>query len=159
APSGTWTWALTLSLTASLTFPVALIVTIMVGANLLVAARRNERMLALLSSVGASPGKLFRVVSATGVATGLAASVISVALGVPLSWLVLGRAASVDIVAVLALSSLAIVLGWLASVVPAIAATSLDTVRILRGIPKTSRSTWKASRVGRMLLAIGLSML
>lgn len=159
SPANTWTWALTLSLTASLTFPAALIVTIMVGANLLVAARRNERMLALLSSVGASPGKLFRVVSATGIATGLAASVISIVLGVPLAWLVLGRVASVNVVAVIALALLAIVLGWLASVVPAIAATSLDTVRILRDIPKTPRSTWKASRVGRMLVAIGLAML
>lgn len=159
SPSGTWTWAATLSLTASLTFPVALIVTIMVGANFLVAARRNERMLALLSSVGASPATLFRVVSATGVAIGVLASVISFVVGVPLAWLVLGRVASVNIVAVVALALLAIVLGWLASVVPAIAATSLDTVRVLRDIPRTAKSTWKASRVGRMLVAIGFAML
>src|SRR5690606_30315578 len=34
-----------------------------------------------------------------------------------------------------------------------------DTVRILRGIPKAANSTWKASRVGRMLVAIGFAML
>src|SRR5690606_29022012 len=127
--------------------------------NFLVAARSNERMLALLSSVGAPPGALFRVVSATGLATGLVASVISVVVGVPLGWVVLGRVASVDVVAVVALALLATVLGWLGSVVPAIAATNLDTVRILRGIPRPARSTWKASRVGRMLVVIGFAML
>lgn len=159
AASGSWAWASTVTLSTTLAFPVAVIVTIMVGASFLVAARRNERMLALLGSVGASPGTLFRVVSATGLATGVAASAISVVVGVPLAWLMLGRVASVNVLAVVGLALVATVLGWLASVVPAIAATSLDTVRILRGVPKPASSTWKASRVGRMLVAIGFAML
>lgn len=140
---------------ATLALPVALAITVMVAANLLMAARRNERMLALLSSVGAPPSTLFRVVSTNGIASGVGAAAITLVVGIPLGWLLLGSLAPFNVYAVGGLALLAIVFGWAASVAPALVATRLDTMRVLRGVPKAANGNWRADRVARVLAVVG----
>lgn len=143
---------------ATLVLPLVLVIVVMMAANLLVAGRRSERMLALLSSVGAPPAALFRLVSATGIIMGAGAAAVSLVAGIPIAWAWLGRVAAFSPVAVLGLASLAVVFGWAASVVPAIAATTVDANRVLRDIPRQAGGEWRTDRIGAVLTASGLAM-
>lgn len=142
----------------SVALPFALAIVVMSAANLLSTARRNERMLALLISVGAPPSALVRVVLASGALTGAIAGLFSL-LGVPVAWLALGAVTGVDAVAVTFLALSTVVLGMLAAVVPAIVASSVDANRLLRGIPRPARGEWRTDRIGAVITTIGLAML
>ena len=149
----------------SFAIPVAFVITVMVGAAVMVSARRHERMLALLESIGAPPAVLFRVVSATGLVIGVLSALFSIVAGLVIGYLWLGPAASrtsdaqINPLAVIGIALVSVLLGWATSIIPAIRATSLDLNRVLRGTPKPVSGRWATGRVGRILMTVGLGML
>lgn len=153
------TAVVTTATAATLAFPLALAIVALVGANLLMAARRSERTFALLGSVGAPPGALFRIVSSTGLLSGITAAVVTVIVGVPAAWLSLGAIAPVDIGVVALLATAAVAIGWSASVVPGLVAAKVDAVRVLRGLPAPARGRWRTDRIGLVLTVIGFGAL
>ncbi len=152
-----WTALASTAAAATLAVPLGLAIVVMVAANLLVAARRNERTFALLSSIGASPSALFRVVSANGLLSGLAAAVVTVVVGIPAAWLWQDAITPVNAVAVALLAVLAVGFGWAASIVPALVATQVDVTRVLRAIPAPARNRWRTDRIGLALTVVGLA--
>lgn len=136
--------------------PFLIAIVVMIAANALVATRRDERMLALLRSAGASRGSLFRFVSAGGVLSGLAAAVLAVAVGITLSWLWRGQIAPVSPGPVIGIAVLCLVLGWAASVVPGIVASAVDANRVLRGLPRATSGQWRTDRIGAVIVLIGV---
>lgn len=149
----------------SFVIPVAFVITVMVGAAVMVGARRHERMLALLESIGAPPAMLFRVVSATGLWIGMVSALFSIVAGLLIGYLWLGPAATrasdaqINPLVVVGIALVSVLLGWATSVIPAVRATSLDLNRVLRGTPKPVSGRWATGQVGRILMAVGLGML
>lgn len=152
-----WTPVAATAAAATLAVPLGLAIVVLVAANLLVAARRNERAFALLGSIGAAPATLFRIVSASGLLNGLAAAAITVVVGIPTAWAWHGSVIPVSALAVILLALLAVVFGWAASVVPALVATQVDVTRVLRAIPVPARRRWRTDRVGLVLAVVGLA--
>src|SRR5690606_11525443 len=143
--------------TSVVLLPLIVAIAVMVGANALVATRRDERMLALLRSAGASRGSLFRFVSASGVLTGLAAAVASVIVGIPVAWLWLGQVTVVAPGPVAGIAVLCLVLGWATSVAAGVVASTVDANRVLRGLPRKTDGQWRTDRIGAVLVCIGIA--
>src|SRR5690606_39564031 len=137
--------------------PLIVAIAVMIGANALVATRRDERMLALLRSAGASRGSLFRFVSASGVLSGLAAAVASVIVGIPVAWLWLGQVTVVAPGPVAGIAVLCLVLGWATSVAAGVVASTVDANRVLRGLPRKTDGQWRTDRIGAVLVCIGIA--
>jgi putative ABC transport system permease protein len=117
---------------------------LLAGPAFAVGARRRERELALIAANGGSPAQLRRVVLADGVVLGFAGGLVGVAVAIlvafaarPLveTYVVHARAGGYRILplALVVIAALAITVGVLASLTPAVIAARQDTASVLTG--------------------------
>lgn len=140
-------------------------VALLAGSAFLVGARQQQRALATVATVGADRSVLRRIVTANGVVLGLVGGLVGAVLGVVGALLVMRvtddgswtRYPGVHLVWPLlaAIVLFGVVVGWIAALVPARAASRLDVVRALRGA-RTPQRTGKRPIAGVVLLAIGI---
>lgn len=152
---------ITLAVAAIGAFEVGLLA----GAAFTVAARSAARSLAIISSVGAPRRTVIGIVSAQGIVLGLVSGVIGAGAGIGAAALGIhlfgdGSATQfpglhVPWTFLVGTIVYATVVGWLAALVPAVAASRMDVVRALRGARKPSRPSRIAPIVGVILLAGG----
>lgn len=142
-------------------------VCLLAGAAFAVSAKRRQRELAILSSVGAERRTLFAVMSFEGILLGFAGGIVGTALGV------LGAHIAEPLIAdglatrfpgfhvdwpVLALIVLgATASGWIAAAIPARTASRVDVVAALRGAQRPPRVSLRRPIVG-FFLAVGGSI-
>ncbi len=140
-------------------------VALLAGSAFLVGARLQQRTLAVISSVGADGSVLQRIVTANGVVLGAVGGAIGLGLGI-VGAVVLMRLTDdgtwmqypgLHLVWPLlaGIAIFGVVVGWIASLVPARAASGFDVVRALRG----ARSPQRIGRrpvVGIALLTAGI---
>ncbi|MBC7762239.1 MAG: ABC transporter permease [Candidatus Saccharibacteria bacterium] len=140
-------------------------IVLLAGAAFAVTARKQQRTLAIVASVGANRSTLFGVLSATGVVLGFLGGVAGVTVGV-------GGAAVFMAVTrdgsstqypgfhfepallgfVIAFS---VLVGWIASLAPAISASKLDVVAALRGSRRPPKPNRRRPIAGLVVLVAG----
>lgn len=122
------------------------LVVLLAGAAFAVSARRQQQSLAVAASVGAARSDVFRVVVMQGTVLGAISGAVGIALGAGLAWAALeltdtGAVNSfwgnwgyhVPWAAIAGLAGFAVVIGTLAAIAPARAATRGDVLGALRG--------------------------
>ena len=140
------------------------VVLLLAGAAFAVGARREQRTLALIGSVGARRRTLFQIITANGIVLGTTAGVTGVILGSSggyfayqlanngnridypgfhINWLALG-----------VIAGSAIIAGWIAAIVPAIIASKIDVVAALRGATRPSRSHRRITIAGTAVTSL-----
>lgn len=144
------------------------LVVLLAGAAFSVSARRQQRALAVAASVGASRASVFRVVLLQGTVLGLIGGVIGAAIGIGLGILLLhllddGSAGTfwgvhVPWPALVAVVVFAVVVGTIAAIAPARAATKGEVIAALRGARKpvsvrVDRPLW-----GSLLIVVGVAL-
>ncbi|SDB93816.1 putative ABC transport system permease protein [Sanguibacter gelidistatuariae] len=141
---------------------------LLIGPAFAVGARRNERMLALVASVGGDRATLRRVVLAGGLVIGFGASLVAVAVGIVLSVLTVAVVRRVqplalagDVLPVPALvmivaagTAIAVVAAWL----PARGAARTDVAAVLAGRRGEARPRRRVPVVGVILLVSGIAL-
>lgn len=146
------------------------LVVLLAGAAFAVAARRQQRSLAVAGSVGAARGDVFRIVALQGTALGSAAGVAGVAAGAGLAWLALevtdrGAISSfwgnwgynVPWPLLVGIAVFAVVVGTLAAVAPARAASRGDILGALRGARRPTKLRARRPLWGVALMLVGLA--
>jgi putative ABC transport system permease protein len=144
-------------------------VTLLAGAAFLVGARRQQRTLALLASVGARRRNLFQIVTGGGVLLGAIAGVVGAALGVLGAYLAYRITDTgdriefpgfhIDWLLLIGVVAAATVVGWVAAAVPAVIASRVDVVVALRGATRPSPARRSVTRAGLILLSVGVLLL
>jgi putative ABC transport system permease protein len=143
-------------------------ITLLAGAAFTVGARQQQRALATVASVGATRSTLVQIVTSSGLVLGLIGGSVGIALGIAggalfmqltsngsatqywgfhLSWLMMGG-----------VLLFALVIGWAAALVPAIAASRVDVVAALRGARKPPKLNKRRPIVGAVILVAGIAM-
>ncbi|MFC8680994.1 FtsX-like permease family protein [Microbacterium ureisolvens] len=160
-------WPLVLTLSAAGLF-AGYVVVMLAGAAFAVAARRQQRALAIAASVGANRRDLSRIMLLQGAALGLVGGVVGAACGIGLAALVMaatsdGSATQYwgfhvpgDLVA--AVLVFAVIVGTLSAWMPARTVGRTDALQALRGArrpqkPVVARPIW-----GSTLIALGVAM-
>ncbi|WP_127472787.1 FtsX-like permease family protein [Microbacterium sulfonylureivorans] len=146
------------------------LVVLLAGAAFAVAARRQQRSLAVAGSVGAARSDVFRIVVMQGTALGAVAGVAGVAAGAGLAWLALevtdrGSVASfwgnwgynVPWPLLVGIAVFAVLVGTLAAVAPARAASRGDVLGALRGARRPARLRARRPLWGLALMLVGLA--
>lgn len=168
APAGdAYLWSIVALLSAAAVFAGYLVV-LLAGAAFSVSARRQQRALAVAASVGASRSDIFRVVALQGTVLGVVGGVVGAALGVSLGILALhllddGAVSSFWGVHIpwgllVAVIVFATIVGTIAAIAPARAATRGEVIAALRGARRpvsvrVSRPLW-----GTLLIAAGIAL-
>lgn len=144
----------------------AYLVVLLAGAAFSVSARRQERSLAVAASVGAPRSSVFRIVLLQGTVLGVVGGVIGATAGVALAYPALtlfddGSAGSfwgfnIPWLGVAGVTLFAILVGTLAALMPARAATRGDVLSALRGARKPISVRANRPRWGSLLMALGL---
>ena len=142
-------------------------VVLLAGPAFAVGARRQQRALALMAAGGAEAPHLRRMVLATGVVLGGAASVTGAVAGVGVAWLAAPAVQRIgvqrfgpfdtsvrDIVVIAACGLLSALLAALA---PAVMAARQDVVAVLAGRRGQGRPTRWSPVLGTVLLALGVA--
>ena len=145
---------------------VAFEVVLLAGAAFTVTARQQQQTLAIVSSTGAPASALVRIVSASGLVLGATGGVIGLALGIAggTAFMALTNDGSgtqydgyhLSWPLMIAVAAFAVLIGWIASLVPARSAARLDVVAALRGSRRPPRSGVRRPIVGLVLLALGV---
>ncbi|MBO9627476.1 MAG: FtsX-like permease family protein [Microbacterium sp.] len=160
-----WSIMMVLAMAALFT---AYVVVMLAGAAFAVAARRQQRSLAVAASVGASASDLRRVILLQGTTLGLVGGVMGVALGIGAAAVVMhlvgdgtaphfpGFHPPWEILAVILL--FAVLVGTASAAMPARTVGRSDTLSALRGarrpqVPTASRPLW-----GSLLMVVGLAV-
>ena len=140
-------------------------VALLAGAAFLVGARLQQRTLAVIAGVGADRSVLRRIVTANGVVLGAIGGVIGAGLGVVAAIVVMRLTDDgswtrypglhVEWPLLVAIAVFGVVVGWLAALVPARAASRFDVVRALRGA-RTPQRIGKRPVLGLVLLGVGI---
>jgi putative ABC transport system permease protein len=143
-------------------------VALLAGAAFAVGARQDRRSLAIVASTGGQRGTLFHIVSAGGLVLGAAGGIVGLGVGVVVGSIFMAVTAdgsgtqywgyhlSVPIMAGVAL--FAIVVGWLAALVPAWAASRMDVLAALRGARRPGRPSRSRPWVGFALTVLGIAV-
>ncbi|MGN8024923.1 FtsX-like permease family protein [Microbacterium sp. 22242] len=167
-PQARWT-----SFAVGAVFAVAsgFLVTLLAGAAFAVAARRQQRSLAVAASVGATRGDLFRIVVLQGLSLGLAGGVVGAVLGGTAVAVALrlfdpgvqGRfwssfAFRIPWDAAIAIIVFAALVGTLSALAPARTATRGDTLGALRGARRPAVLRRKAPVIGIVLVCVGAAV-
>ncbi|MFE6995267.1 FtsX-like permease family protein [Microbacterium sp. NPDC057659] len=161
-----WATAATVSLSAAF---AAVLVGLLSAAAMAVSARRQQRSLAVVTTIGARRADVFRIVLTQGALLGLAGGVIGAVIGIG------GVAAALAVmnpgvqgtfwsswgltvpwtvpVAVL----LAVLVGLIASLAPARTATHGDVLSALRGARRPAPASRRQPRWGVVVLLLGLA--
>jgi len=160
-------WAIVAIVAAAAAFSGYLVV-LLAGAAFSVSARRQQRALAVAASVGAGRGDVFRIVLLQGTVLGLVGGVIGSGLGIGLGILFLhllddGSAAAfwglhVPWPALVGVVAFAAIVGTLAALMPARAATRGEVIAALRGARRPARVRTDRPLWGSLLLAIGVGL-
>ncbi|SEB51443.1 MacB-like core domain-containing protein [Paramicrobacterium humi] len=142
-------------------------IVLLAGAAFAVGARKQQRALATLASVGGERRMLYRVVTSQGLVLGLIGGVIGLALGVPAAAVFMRatnngsatqywgfHAEPVTLGAVLLVATL---VGLCSAIAPARAAVKFDVLAALRGSRKPAQVSAKATRWGLSYLVIGVA--
>ncbi|KHK98898.1 hypothetical protein LK09_08570 [Microbacterium mangrovi] len=146
------------------------LVVMLAGAAFAVAARRQQRSLAVAGSVGATPADAFRVVLLQGTVLGAAGGLVGATVGVGLAAAVLAVTdngaldtfwgnwgVKVPWSVLLGILIFAVVVGTVAAIVPARAATKGDTLGALRGARRPARLNARRPVWGGLLMVLGLA--
>lgn len=160
-------WSLVALISAGAAFSGYLVV-LLAGAAFSVSARRQQHALAVAASVGATRGDVFRIVLLQGTVLGLVGGIAGAGAGVGLGILLLhlfddGAASSfwgvhVPGPALAAVVTFAVVIGTLAALVPARAATRGEVIAALRGSRKPVRVRVDRPLWGSLLLIVGVAV-
>ncbi|MDL5351622.1 FtsX-like permease family protein [Microbacterium sp. zg-YB36] len=160
-------WSIVAIVAAAAAFSGYLVV-LLAGAAFSVSARRQQRALAVAASVGAGRGDVFRIVLLQGTVLGLVGGVIGSGLGIGLGILFLhllddGSAAAfwglhVPWPALVGVVVFAAIVGTLAALMPARAATRGEVIAALRGARRPVRVRTDRPLWGSLLLAIGIGV-
>lgn len=160
-------WSLIGVLATSAAF-AAYVVVMLAGAAFSVAARRQQRSLAVAASVGAAPADLRRTIVLQGTALGLIGGGAALALGVGLSALIMSLTDDgsgtrywgfhVPWAALAAILVFSVLVGTAAAAIPARTVAHTDTLSALRGarrpqMPRASRPVW-----GSITLIVGVAL-
>lgn len=155
-------------LVLSLFFVLAVPIAVLSGAAFAFGARRQERTLALMSSLGASPRQLRQVTTLSALLLGLVGGLLGVGIGLGLAAVILPIQAQgsrllypgfhIPVFELILLSVLSIFTAYLVSLVPARNASKVDVVATLRGrrlgMPVSRRT--KTSSIVLTLAGIGV---
>lgn len=141
-------------------------VVLLAGAAFAVGARKQQRALATLSSVGGERRMLYRVVTSQGLVLGLMGGIAGIILGVPSAAVYMrmttdgsatqywGFHADPIVLAIIALS--AALVGLCSAIVPARNAAKVDVLAALRGSRKPAEPSPRATRWGIGYLVAGV---
>lgn len=140
-------------------------IVLLAGAAFAVTARRQQRTLAIVASIGAPRSTLFAILSSTGLVLGLLGGAAGVVVGVggAAAFMAVTRNGSsaqypgfhLEPVLLALVIAFAVLVGWVASLAPAIAASKLDIVAALRGSRRPPRPGRRRPIAGLIVCAIG----
>lgn len=164
-----WNYALTVgSLIAIVAAFAAFEVILLAGAAFTVTARQQQRTLATIASVGAPRKLLFRILAANGIVLGAIGGLVGVALGIGAAAIFMALTANgsdtqyygfhLPWLGFLVAVAFAVLIGWLASLVPARTTSRFDIVSALRGARKPPTATVKRPIVGLIFLLGGVAL-
>ncbi|MDQ1598536.1 MAG: putative transport system permease protein [Actinomycetota bacterium] len=142
-------------------------VVLLAGPAFAVGARRQQRALALMAAGGAEPPHLRRVVLASGLVLGAAATTLGAVAGVGVAWLarpvvqgvsdtVLGPF-EVSLRDTVVVAAAGLVSALLAALFPAVLAARSDVVAVLSGRRGETRPARWSPAIGALLLAAGVA--
>ncbi|MCR2814955.1 ABC transporter permease [Microbacterium jiangjiandongii] len=144
------------------------LVVLLAGAAFSVSARRQQRSLAVAASVGAARGDIFRIVLLQGTVLGLVGGVLGTGVGIGLGVLFLhllddGSAAAfwglhIPVPALVGVVAFAVIVGTIAAIAPARAATRGEVIAALRGARRPVRVRTDRPLWGSLLLAMGVGV-
>jgi putative ABC transport system permease protein len=143
-------------------------VILLAGAAFTVTARQQQRTLATIASVGAPRKLLFRILAANGIVLGLIGGLVGVAFGIGAAAAFMALTAdgsttqyygfNLPWLGFLVAVTFAVLIGWLASLVPARTTSRFDIVSALRGARKPPTATAKRPIVGLIFLLVGVAL-
>ncbi|MET1051205.1 MAG: FtsX-like permease family protein [Mycetocola sp.] len=141
-------------------------IVLLAGAAFAVGARKQQRSLATVASVGGGRRILYRIVTAQGLVLGFIGGIIGIAVGIPAgsAFMALTNDGSatqywgyhLNPATMIAIALLAAAVGLLSAVAPARAATKFDVLAALRGGRKPPAPSRKAPVVGVVMLIAGV---
>ncbi|MCR2828397.1 FtsX-like permease family protein, partial [Microbacterium sp. zg.Y909] len=160
-------WSIAAIVAAAAAFSGYLVV-LLAGAAFSVSARRQQRALAVAASVGAARGDVLRIVLLQGTVLGLVGGVIGAGMGIGLGILFLhllddGSAAAfwglhLPWPALAGVVVFAVLVGTLAALMPARAATRGEVIAALRGARRPVRVRTDRPLWGSLLLVVGVGL-
>ena len=143
-------------------------VALLAGAAFMVGARQQQRSLATVASVGANRSTLFSIVTSNGLVLGLVGGLAGIGIGIAGGSLFMhlsdnGNATRywgyhLSWPTMTAILAFAVLIGWLAAIVPAINASRIDIVAALRGARKPAPPSRRRPIMGLILLLGGIAL-
>jgi putative ABC transport system permease protein len=144
-------------------------VALLAGAAFTVGARQQQRTLATVASVGGYRRTLFQIVTASGLVLGFASGIAGVAIGVlagSLFMAITGDGSAVQywgyhlsMPILVGIALFAMLIGWIAALVPAWSASRLDVLAALRGARRPQAVRFTGRRwIGISIIAAGVAM-
>jgi hypothetical protein len=140
---------------------------LLAAAAFMVGARQQQRTLAILASVGADSRTVARVVSFSGIVTGVASAVVGVTAGIGGAALVMaltgdGSATQypgfhIEPVWLAGIAGIAIVVSWIAALVPARLASRADIVAALRGAVRPAQPRKRTPVIAIIVFLLGIA--
>lgn len=147
----------------SLFFVLAIPIAVLSGAAFAFGARRQERTLALMSSLGASPKQLRQVTTFSAVLLGISGGALGIAVGLGLAAIILPIQAEgsrllypgfhIPVFELLLLLALSTFTAYLVSLIPARNAAKVDVVSTLRG-KRLGISVSRKTKTGSLILIL-----
>lgn len=143
-------------------------VILLAGAAFTVTARQQQRALATMASVGAPRRLLYRVLTANGIVLGVIGGILGIAFGIAVGTGYMAITADgsatkyfgfhVPWVALLGFAVFAMLIGWIAALAPARAASRFDVVSALRGARRPQQPSTRRPVVGLAMLVVGVAL-
>ncbi len=143
-------------------------VILLAGAAFTVTARQQQRTLATISSVGAPQRLLFRILTANGIVLGAIGGLMGVVLGIGGAAALMALTADgsstqyygfqIPWIALVLAVVFAVLIGWVASLLPARATSRFDIVAALRGSRKPPKHSMRRPLVGLIMLMGGTAL-
>ena len=144
-------------------------IALLAGAAFTVGARQQQRTLATVASVGGHRRTLFQIVTASGLVLGLAGGIVGVVIGVAGGSLFMTLSADgsavqywgyhLSIPALVGIVLFAMVIGWIAAVLPAWTASRMDVLAALRGARRAQTAPQTRRRwAGVFIIVTGVAI-
>ncbi len=157
-----------LSMVAIVAAFAAFEVVLLAGAAFTVTARQQQRTLATIASVGAPRKLLFRILAANGIVLGAIGGLIGTAIGIGAAAAYMALTANgsatqyygfhLPWLGYLAAIVFAVLIGWIASLLPARNTSRFDVVAALRGARKPPAPSTRRPVVGLVMLLGGIGI-
>ncbi|WP_166982869.1 FtsX-like permease family protein [Paramicrobacterium fandaimingii] len=143
-------------------------IVLLAGAAFAVGARKQQRALATLASVGGERRMLYRVVTSQGLVLGLLGGIVGVAIGIPIAAIYMRATADgsatqywgfhAEPLTLAAIALIAMLVGLASAVVPARAAVKFDVLAALRGSRAPAEPSARSTRWGIGYLVVGTAL-